>query len=229
MGEGKVRLQFGKDFPRSVDVFPIYEPVIRLLVAILEYPLSRNPSRQTVGQTTLARNHHRQYALFRVAHPTHLAYGCGKVRQMLQDVDGQYSIEMTVAEVQPFLTVSNDRVDTREVFSQLRNHVVANIHSHVLLLLRRRKSLVMKMLSDACPYLKRPDELLGRILNHISMIEVIDDAVPSRQDFMPILHEVVADLDLLRRKRDESLWPFFVRRVVHLKSGQRQSLLSCPQ
>ena len=106
-------------------MFTFNKPAIRLLITLLEDPLRRNSAAETISRAALARNHYLKRASFLVAEAVRFPYRCGKVWQVLQDVNGDDAIEVVRRETEFFLTVSDNGLYLRESPLDLGRHVSA--------------------------------------------------------------------------------------------------------
>src|ERR1043166_9178482 len=75
-----------QDFVGSIDMFPLNEPVVALMVAIFEQPLGRDFSRQSISQAALARDDDRENPL-RLADAANLAESRRQIGQMFQHMN----------------------------------------------------------------------------------------------------------------------------------------------
>src|SRR5579859_8132693 len=124
-----------QNLPRPIDVLAFDEPLVRLLVALLEDPLSGTTASQTISQASLARDDNGKAAVVLVTDSVEFLDGRRQIGQMLKNMDGQHPIEVIVREWQPFLTIRCKRPHPRETPANLGAHVGTQLESVVVLLL----------------------------------------------------------------------------------------------
>lgn len=207
MNYGEEAFKFGNNLVRFVDVLPADEPAVGLLVATFEDSLRGEAARESVSEAALAWDHDRQHAI-RLADAVHLSHGCREVRQVLKDVDCENPVEMPIFEWQPFLAVGEGALHVGISFTQAPHHILAKLERHVIAALLGGKALVLKMLAETGSYFQRAPECVRRVVNRVSVVESFHCPVLTRQRFVPVAHEVVADLTLLWRQFLEVFRPF---------------------
>src|SRR3984893_15478896 len=128
----------------------------------------------------------------------------------------QDPVKVAVLERHSRLAIGSNRIDARMSFPDPFRHVLSKLKSIIVGFLFGCQHLVIKVFPQPGADLKRGAKRLGRVLDGELVIEVFDQSIFSRQNLMPVFHEVVVDAPLLLGQRWQGLGPF--RRSSELRS-----------
>src|ERR1043166_7496860 len=199
---------FLENLARPIYVLTVYEPVIGLMVTPLEDPSGREASRDPGRHAPFAWDDDEKAARPFFAQPAQFTHRGRQIGQMLQNVNSNDAVEVPVGKIQPCLAIRQPGLHSWEPLPQVCQHVLSEVHGDVVCLLLRCQALVGEVFPQAGANFQGGAEGFGGMLYPVALIELINEAIPARENLMPVPHEIVADPLLFRSQWRELLGPF---------------------
>src|ERR1051325_12107646 len=104
---------------------------------------------------------------------------------MLQNVNSNDAVEVPVGKIQPCLAIRQPGLHSWEPLPQVCQHVLSEVHGDVVCLLLGCQALVGEVFPQAGANFQGGAEGFGGMLDHVAVIELINEAVPAPEKLTP--------------------------------------------